>query len=83
MNVEGRRFGSRPAPVTTSWDWEREIAAAITYVARHPSYQVALCGQALCPGALARLAASAGTAGVVLEPRIRPGGGWDVEVRTA
>ena len=83
MNVEGRRFGSRPASATASWDWEREIAAAIIYVARHPSHRVALCGRAVRAGALARLAASAGTAGVVLEPRIRPGGGWDVEVRAA
>ena len=83
MNVEGRRFLSRPSPPVASWDWEREIAAAITLVARHPTYRIALCGYALRAGVLARLDAAAGTSGVVLERRIRRGGGWDVEVRAA
>ena len=83
MNVEGRRFLARPLPARPSWDWEREIAAAITFVTRHPTYRVAVCGQALRAGVLARLDAAAGTNGVVLERRIRQGGGWDVEVRAA
>ena len=82
MNLEGRRSWVRPtAGVRPSWDWEREISAAIAMVARDPRYRVVLCGSALRAGGVARLDGAATSAGVVLERQIRPGGGWDVEVR--
>lgn len=64
-----------------SWDWEREISAAIAMVARDPRYRVVLCGNALRAGVVARLDEAAAAAGVVIERQIRHGGGWDVEVR--
>ena len=82
MNLEGRRSCPRPAVgAGSSWDWEREISAAIAMVARDPRYRVVLCGRALRAGVVARLDAAAANAGVVLERQIRRGGGWDVEVR--
>jgi hypothetical protein len=82
MNLEGRRSWARPTPdAGSSWDWEREITAAISMVARDPRYRVVLCGSALRAGVVARLDAAAASAGVVLERQIRRGGGWDVEVR--
>ena len=82
MNVDGRRSWARPAQDSAaSWDWEREITAAIAMVARDPRYRVVLCGSALRAGVVAQLDAAAAGAGVVLERKIRRGGGWDVEVR--
>lgn len=84
MNLEGRRSSARPTTVAgCAWDWETEIRAAIAMVAGHPLYRVVLCGNALRAGIVARLDAAAASAGVVVERRIRPGGGWDVEVRAA
>jgi hypothetical protein len=82
MNLDGRRSWARPTTgARSSWDWEREIRAAIAMVARDPRYRVVLCGNALRAGVVARLDAAAAGAGVVLERKIRRGGGWDVEVR--
>jgi hypothetical protein len=82
MNVDGRRSWARPTPdAASTWDWEREIIAAIAMVARNPRYRVVLCGSALRAGVVARLDTAAASAGVVLERQIRRGGGWDVEVR--
>ena len=65
-----------------AWDWDVEIAAAIAMVVRDPRYHVVVTATAHTGRALARLEATAASAGVVLERRIRPGGGWDVEVRS-
>ena len=82
MNVDGRRSWARPVPDSgATWDWEREISAAIAMVARDRRYRVVVCGNALRAGVVARLDAAAAGAGVVLERKIRRGGGWDVEVR--
>lgn len=82
MSVDGRRSWARPVPDSaSSWDWEREITAAIAMVARDPRYRVMLCGSALRAGIVARLDEAAANAGVVIERQIRRGGGWDVEVR--
>ncbi len=82
MNVDGRRSWARPVPDSaTSWDWEREIIAAIAMVARDPRFRVVLCGSALRASVVARLDGAAASAGVVIERQIRRGGGWDVEVR--
>jgi hypothetical protein len=91
MDLEGGDSRSRPAPGVgqataggePAWNWELEIAAAIAMVARDPGYRVALCARALTGRVLARLDPAAASAGVVLERRIRPGGGWDVLVRAA
>jgi len=66
-----------------AWDWDIEIAAAIAMVARDPRYRVVLCSGGLTGRVLAGLDEPAANAGVVLERRIRPGGGWDVVVRSA
>jgi hypothetical protein len=82
MNPDGRRSWARPTTgAGSSWDWEREIRAAIAMVARDPRYRVVLCGSALHASVVARLDAAASSAGVVLDRQIRRGGGWDVEVR--
>jgi len=91
MDLEVRR--NRPRPVRgagratarrgPAWNWDIEIAVAIAMVARDPRYRVALCARARTGRVLAELDAVAASAGVVLERRIRPGGGWDVEVRAA
>jgi predicted urease superfamily metal-dependent hydrolase len=82
MDLRDRR--SRvPPPPRSEWDWDREIAAAITMVARNRDCRVVLCGDAATGRVIAKLAGMAAGAGVVLEPRIRRGGGWDVEVRAA
>ena len=53
MNLEGRRSWAHPAvDAGSSWDWEREISAAIAMVARDPRYRVVLCGRALRAGLL-------------------------------
>ena len=72
----------RQALATASgWDWYREIRLAITMVARNPGCRVVLCSDSCTGRVIATLAGTAADAGVVLEPRIRRGGGWDVEVR--
>jgi hypothetical protein len=82
MRVDARRSWARPVPESAAtWDWEREITAAIAMVARDPRYRVVLCGNALRAGVVARLDEAAAAAGVVIERQIRRGGGWDVEVR--
>jgi hypothetical protein len=91
MDLEERRSWPRSvggAGRTTErwepvWDWDIEIAAAIAMVARDPRYRVALCACAPAGHALAKLDAAAASAGIVLERRIRSGGGWDVVVRAA
>jgi hypothetical protein len=65
----------------SGWDWDREIRLAITMVARNPGFRVVLCSDSCTGRVIATLAGTAAEAGVVLEPRIRQGGGWDVEVR--
>ena len=52
-------------------------------VARNPRYHVVITATAQGGRALTRLESSAAGLGVVLVRRIRPGGGWDVEVRAA
>ena len=92
MDFKRRRTLPRPADAAgraaagsgeSGWNWEIEIAAAISMVARDPHYRVVLCARALTGRVLATLDAAAASAGVVLERRIRRGGGWDVVVRAA
>ena len=52
-------------------------------VAHYPRYRVALCARARTGHVLAELDATAASAGVVLERRIRSGGTLDVVVRAA
>ncbi len=87
-----RRPSSRPARATgrpsarrhgSAWNPEIEIAAAISMVARDPRYRVVLCARDLSGRLLAEFDEEAALAGVVLERRIRKGGGWDVMVRAA
>ena len=63
------------------WDWDHEIRVAIAMVARNPAYRVVLCHDSCTGRDISSLAQAAAAAGVVLEPMIRFGGGWDVEVR--
>jgi hypothetical protein len=58
-----------------------EVRAAIAFVARDVNYRLLLCGMATDPRLLADLDEVATRAGVVLERRIRNGGGLDVVVR--
>jgi hypothetical protein len=60
-----------------------EIRAAIELIASRPDYRVLLCGMATDARLVASLDDLAASAGVVLERRIRKGGGLDVVVRTA
>jgi hypothetical protein len=63
---------------------EAEIRAAILMVALRPAYRVIVCGMAASAALLADLDGVAASAGVVLERRIRVGGGGlDVVVRAA
>jgi len=62
---------------------EVEIRAAIALVAGRPGYRVLLCGMAMTPRLVADFDGFAAGAGVVLERRIREGGGLDVVVRSA
>jgi hypothetical protein len=59
-----------------------EICAAIALVAQHTTYRVALSGMATDPALVSELDEVATDAGVVLERRIRIGGGLDVVVRS-
>ncbi len=84
MNVEAWSGSPRPAAcVESTWDWEVELEAAIAIVTRYPLARVVLCGDCATGRTIARLAPAAANAGVVLEPRLRQGGGWDIEVRAA
>jgi len=78
--ASGRRPAGRGGP---GWDPEIEIAAAIAMVARDPRYRVVLSARDLSRCVLAHFDEAAASAGVVLERRIRRGGGWDVMVRAA
>jgi hypothetical protein len=60
-----------------------ELRAAIGVVARQPAYRVVVCSMATDVSLVADLDQIATSAGVVLERRIRPGGGLDVVVRSA
>jgi hypothetical protein len=62
---------------------EAELRAAIAMVARNPAYRVLVCGMATDARLIARFDEVAAGSGVVLERRIRPGGGVDVVVRAA
>ena len=62
---------------------ESELAAAIAIVAENDGFRVLVCGMATDAALLAGLDDLATGAGVVLERRIRPGGGLDVVVRAA
>ena len=84
MNVEAWSGSPRPAACAEStWDWDLELQAAIAIVTRYPLSRVVLCGGVASGRTIARLAPAAANAGVVLEPRLRQGGGWDIEVRAA
>lgn len=83
MDVVDRRCVRPGLAAASGWDWGREITLAIAMVASHPGYRVVLCCDSCTGRVIANLAAAAASAGVVLEPRIRRGGGWDVEVRAA
>jgi hypothetical protein len=77
--------GNRPGPVDARL---RELArfelrAAIGIVARQPAYRLVLSSMAIDASLAAELDEIATRAGVVLERRIRPGGGLDVVVRSA
>ncbi len=61
-----------------------ELCAAIAMVSRNAVYRVVVCSQATSASLLADLDPLAAEAGVVLERRIRAGGGgFDVVVRAA
>ena len=83
------RFGKRPRDVRDRRDPDpREIAAselraAVLLVAEHPAYRVWVSGARTDPGLVAALDGLAAELGVVLERRIRMGGGLDVMVRAA
>jgi hypothetical protein len=62
---------------------ESELVAAIAIVAENDGFRVLVCGMATDAALLAGLDDLATRAGVVLERRIRPGGGLDVVVRPA
>ena len=62
---------------------ENELRAAIAIVAGRPAYRVVVCCMATDVSLVAEFDELATSAGVVLERRIRPGGGLDVVVRSA
>lgn len=62
---------------------ERELCAAVALVAERPGFRVLVCGMSTDPRLVADMDALAAARGVVLERRIRPGGGLDVMVRAA
>jgi hypothetical protein len=59
-----------------------EVRAAIAFVARDPTYRVLVCGMATDARLVAALDEVAASAEVVLERRIRDGGGLNVVVRS-
>jgi len=59
-----------------------ELRAGIAIVARDSAYRVLICGMATDPRLVAELDEMAAAVGVVLERRIREGGGIDVVVRS-
>jgi hypothetical protein len=62
---------------------EIELRAAILMVADNPAYRMLLSGTAIDGPLLTEYDEIAASEGVVLERRIRLGGGWDVVVRAA
>ncbi len=58
-----------------------ELVAAIAIVAENDGFRVLVCGMATDAALLAGFDDLATAAGVLLERRIRPGGGLDVVVR--
>lgn len=62
---------------------EAELRAAIAMVARHRAYRVLVCCGATDAHLLAGFDELVAGADVVLEQRLRPGGGVDVVVRAA
>jgi hypothetical protein len=62
---------------------EAELCAAIAIVGENAGFRVLVCGMATDAALVAGLDDLAAGAGVVLERRIRPGGGLDVVVRAA
>jgi hypothetical protein len=76
--------GDRPGPgEARSRELARfELRAAIGVVARQPAYRVVVCSMATDVSLVAELDEIATSARVVLERRIRPGGGLDVVVRS-
>lgn len=60
---------------------EVEVRAAISFVAGRPDYRILVCGMATDARLVAGLDELAASFGVVLERRIREGGGLDVVVR--
>jgi hypothetical protein len=60
-----------------------ELRAAIGVVARQPAFRVVVSSMAIDVSLVAELDEIATSAGVVLERKIRPGGGLDVVVRSA
>ena len=92
METRERRSSGRAAQAAarrragrdgSAWDPGVEIAVAIAMVARDRRYRVVLCARDLTSRVLARFDEAAASAGVVLERRVRRGGGWDVMVRAA
>ncbi|MDA8237479.1 MAG: hypothetical protein M0T75_06295 [Chloroflexi bacterium] len=79
----GRAAGADAEPDDAAALAEAELRAAIAVVALRPGYRVIVCGMATEPRLVARLDALAAAEGVVLDRRIRPGGGLDVVVRCA
>jgi hypothetical protein len=60
-----------------------ELRAAVALVGSKPDYRVLLCGMATDARLIASFDDLAASVGVVLERRIRQGGGLDVLVRSA
>ena len=60
-----------------------ELRAAIALVGGRPDYRMLLCGMAIDAAMVSELDDTATAVGVVLERRIRLGGGLDVVVRSA
>ena len=79
--------GSAAERTTADEEHARELAraelrAAIAFVARALAYRVLLCGMATDARLVSELDEVAAGSGVVLERRIREGGGLDVVVRS-
>lgn len=91
--MESPRWRRPPSPGVSGWAEpgdeeardlaERELRAAVALVAERPAFRVFVCGMSTDPRLVADLDALASTRGVILERRIRPGGGLDVVVRAA
>jgi hypothetical protein len=62
---------------------EAELCAAIAIVSENAGFRVLVCGMATDAALVAGLDDLAAGAGVILERRIRAGGGLDVVVRSS